>query len=389
MERPSRAEAGQTLVIFVFAIIGLLAMVGLAVDGGTVLLERRRMQNAADAAALAGGRQLAQLMCDDTISAADGDQYILAEMRKYARKNGVRDPSSDAVAEYMRFDANDDVVPFNPERLVGNSLSGGQGIPPGAAGISATVEIERWTHFVTLIGIPRAGASAPAIAMAGPPRATGYVRPFGVPIQLVEDLDPEDPDNNAFSIIFKNDGGEVIWGDKMAQHRGWMNLAYVWNQGENDTFDRAVDEGADASVLKEWMEDGWEVILYADCGWGEPSFCGWGDYVHAKPGTNSSAVCQAPEYPVTIIVPVYDYIPDCPGEPIPDPKPACPTQGGSYCYHIVGFAGARIRNCSQGSGQIDLELARLILGEGEPSANPGYDQLACERITLMTVTLWQ
>ncbi len=388
MERRNRDEKGQTLVIFVFAIVGLLAMVGLAVDGGTVFLERRRMQNAADAAALAGTRELAELMCDESVSAEHGDQRILAEVRNYAQKNGVADPASNAVAEYMRFDG-DDVVPFSPGVLVGNSLSGGQGIPDGAAGISATMKIERSTHLVRLIGIPTAGATAPAIAVTGPLAAGGGLRPFGVPIELVEDLDPDDPDNNTFSISFKNDGGEIIWAGNIAQHRGWMNLGYVWNQGENDTFGRAVDDSTDANQLKEWMENGWQGTLYADCLWAAPTECGWGDYVHAKPGTNSSAICKAPGYPVEIIIPVYDYIPDCPEEPIPDPKPGCPTQGGGYCYHIVGFAGTRITGCSQGGGEIEAELARLIMGQGVPSPNDGYGHGVCERTALTTVTLWR
>ena len=387
MESSGQVETGQTLVIFVFALIGLLGMLGLAVDGGTVLLERRRMQSAADAAALAGTRQLAELTCDTTISAHDGDQYVLSEVRKYAQKNGVRNPNSNAAAEYLRFDGNN-IVPFNPRALVGNSLSGGEGIPDGAAGISATMRIERSTHFVTLIGIHSAPASAPAVAVTGPLAAGGGLRPFGVPVELVEDLDPDDDSNNDFSISFKNDGGEIMWAGQTAQHRGWMNLAYVWNQGEYDTFERAVDENAGASELKEWMENGWQGTLYADCLWfGEN--CGWGDYVHAKPGTNSSAICKAPEAPTEIIIPVYDYIPDCIDEPVPGHKPDCPTQGGSYVYHIVGFAGTLITDCSQGGGQIDAELARLIMGKGVPSPNGGFGSDVCEQTALTTVTLWE
>ncbi len=42
-------EQGQTVVIVAFAVIALLAFAGLAIDGGTAYLNRRRMQNAADA----------------------------------------------------------------------------------------------------------------------------------------------------------------------------------------------------------------------------------------------------------------------------------------------------------------------------------------------------
>ncbi len=46
-------DRGQVLIIFVFAIVGLIGMTGLAIDGGNVYSDRRHAQNAADTAALA------------------------------------------------------------------------------------------------------------------------------------------------------------------------------------------------------------------------------------------------------------------------------------------------------------------------------------------------
>jgi Flp pilus assembly protein TadG len=55
-----KSESGQALILITFAIIGLIALTGLAVDGGLAYSERRSAQNAADsaafAAALAHGR---------------------------------------------------------------------------------------------------------------------------------------------------------------------------------------------------------------------------------------------------------------------------------------------------------------------------------------------
>src|SRR5512138_2380018 len=47
------ADRGQVLIIFVFAIVGLVGMTGLAIDGGNIYSDRRHAQNAADTAALA------------------------------------------------------------------------------------------------------------------------------------------------------------------------------------------------------------------------------------------------------------------------------------------------------------------------------------------------
>ena len=54
MHRNDRFQRGQALIIIVFSIIALVGMIGLAIDGGNAFADRRRAQNAADAAALAG-----------------------------------------------------------------------------------------------------------------------------------------------------------------------------------------------------------------------------------------------------------------------------------------------------------------------------------------------
>lgn len=51
-------ERGQSIVLIALMLIGLVAIAGLVFDGGTAYAQRRRMQNAADAAAMAGAHQL-------------------------------------------------------------------------------------------------------------------------------------------------------------------------------------------------------------------------------------------------------------------------------------------------------------------------------------------
>lgn len=49
------SEHGQMLVIFALALVALIGMVGLIIDGGDTFLQRREQQNVADAAAMAAG----------------------------------------------------------------------------------------------------------------------------------------------------------------------------------------------------------------------------------------------------------------------------------------------------------------------------------------------
>jgi Mg-chelatase subunit ChlD len=52
--KASETESGQSIIILVFAFLGLVAMVGLALDLGMLYVERIRMKRAVDAATLAG-----------------------------------------------------------------------------------------------------------------------------------------------------------------------------------------------------------------------------------------------------------------------------------------------------------------------------------------------
>ncbi|MBI3923649.1 MAG: Tad domain-containing protein, partial [Armatimonadetes bacterium] len=51
---------GQTLVVIAFSLIVTLLFAGLAIDGSNAYQQRRRMQNAADAGAMAGARDIAK-----------------------------------------------------------------------------------------------------------------------------------------------------------------------------------------------------------------------------------------------------------------------------------------------------------------------------------------
>ena len=64
MKTQLRNESGQILVILAFAMVALLGITALAVDGSMVLNDRREDQSTADSAALAGGGAAVQLMKD-------------------------------------------------------------------------------------------------------------------------------------------------------------------------------------------------------------------------------------------------------------------------------------------------------------------------------------
>jgi hypothetical protein len=69
--RSGETEAGQTLVMFVLALFVLLGMAAVAVDVGFFFSQRRGLQNAADAAALAGAHALPENAAEARASAQE------------------------------------------------------------------------------------------------------------------------------------------------------------------------------------------------------------------------------------------------------------------------------------------------------------------------------
>ena len=72
-------ETGQSILIIAFIVLVLLALVALVVDVGNAYAHRRMVQNAVDAAALAGARQLAFREVrdpDDPVLVIEGFDYV-------------------------------------------------------------------------------------------------------------------------------------------------------------------------------------------------------------------------------------------------------------------------------------------------------------------------
>ena len=90
----ARSDAGQVIVVLAVAMVGLLVAVGLAVDGGTAYLERRRAQNAADAAAREGARQLYTWQVRGAYAEENpttGETALLSAVCAAAEANGIPD----------------------------------------------------------------------------------------------------------------------------------------------------------------------------------------------------------------------------------------------------------------------------------------------------------
>jgi hypothetical protein len=101
-------QRGQSLIIVVFAFIGILALVGLSIDLGLVYVERVRVGRAADATALAAVAELPL------------EQAAQMRARDYLRDNGY-DPD-DFYTRVVINPGADDVVIAGPEEVDANTV---------------------------------------------------------------------------------------------------------------------------------------------------------------------------------------------------------------------------------------------------------------------------
>jgi hypothetical protein len=76
-----RSVRAQIAILFALSAVGLVALIGLVVDGGTIYVQRRTVQTAADAAALAGLRSLRNAMSPAQVAS------IATSITQYARLN--------------------------------------------------------------------------------------------------------------------------------------------------------------------------------------------------------------------------------------------------------------------------------------------------------------
>jgi Flp pilus assembly protein TadG len=135
--RPRReGERGQILVLFTIAIVVIIGMLGLVLDGGSAFAQRRDEQNVSDLAAIAGADAY-------LTSAGDKTAAALAAANLIASRNGYVTNAATGV---------------NVEVLITSEASG--------ASVKVTVTKPHANNFSSILGMPSWGVSAKATAQA-------------------------------------------------------------------------------------------------------------------------------------------------------------------------------------------------------------------------------
>ena len=137
-------ESGVVLIIFALAMVILLGMIAIAIDGGYGFVQNRRAQNAADFAAFAAAQQLnTSTYCSGTTSPTT--QQIAAIVQKLVDDNGSGIGTA-WKAEFLN-SKHQAIEPFSP----GNYPT--RNPPPGACGVSVNATPKWASFFAGIFGI--------------------------------------------------------------------------------------------------------------------------------------------------------------------------------------------------------------------------------------------
>jgi len=173
-------DPGQSLVIFAVALVAIIAMVGLVIDGGNAFVQQRATQNGNDAVAEAGAGQLARRMLGVPPVGNDAtwDARVAEAINQTANANGV---TVVGIPQYVSWDpVNDLATPVGP---VGTGS-----IPASAQGVQVGANRTFDTYFSGVIGLSRFTSTTDATAVTGyaETAAAGTLIPLTFPIVLTQ-----------------------------------------------------------------------------------------------------------------------------------------------------------------------------------------------------------
>ncbi len=303
-------ERGQAIVIIALVMIALVAFAGLVFDGGTAYAERRRMQNAAEAGAVAGAYKLAfggpsvtNEMVNDAIH-----QYAI-NRNAQSRYGGQ---TADFQAYYIDADGNSTGVSVkdNP----------GQGPANTARGVMVIATTSFNTFFMNVIGMPVGTVSAQAKAKFVPPNNVSNLSPI-MPKCL-------NPGATTFADCgFKADGTYYnLWDGGGPGNFGWADWG---NTNDPKTDPICSGAGSGTPLLCENLRHPETMVYTHNCNPLPDTTVSVGDCVDGLTGVKNATDIRAALS--SLIGP----------PPIPVTVPIWNTSSGSgsgLSYNIIGFA---------------------------------------------------
>jgi len=340
--RSGHRTIGQMLVVFSLSLTGLVLMVGLVVDGGYALVQRRSSQNSADFAALAGARIVAEWIAGNKTDGTDTN--VKAAIVASNSVNG---------GAAITFGATGSPVYVAVDGAVLGYVGGGS-IPSAAVGVQVSTN-HSWTpYFLRLAGITTWSAGATATARGGyydggPP---GGVFPAGIAEAFFDGRVPcagdvsNSPDSPCYPQRLTPGNLNVPGGF------GWLKFGCDGMGLGQDPPDNAGGCATSLGFLQ--TEIGPPSRSFGCCS--AIGLDGSADQIGSLPGNKVSADCSYwIDSNALVTVPVWD---------------VAGGSGSNAWYHIVGYTGFQITGCDGGK---DLEgVWRQPFYLGPTTTVPGF-----------------
>lgn len=310
--QPARA-AGQSIVLVALAIVVLVAMAGLGLDGANAFNQRRNTANAADAAAMAGSNALIQQL---QAQVASGTPMPSA-------------PVYSAVSTYLNAHEIDPTAAKNPwtAYYVDSSgtrmgaVSSGGTINASAKGVAVDVQYTFDTWFMGVFGRETLTVGGTATAIFGKKKFdTGDL----LPIALSEDAANDMKDDTGDVYVFNGDSGNAIGPGNFGSislHPGVDSPNATGNMSQCTNPTPAHD------TASYWWCNGTTYDVHAD------------QWLYSDPGeptgAKSAVDWRIGNNPIGL-VPIYD---DCKSDKSGDPLLTKEEQcnGNNAQFHIIGF----------------------------------------------------
>ncbi len=403
---------GQSVVVVVLALVALLAVLGLALDGTNVYRARRILQNAADKGALAGSLLIARNRGIVEITRGQ----VWGEVSRYVRMNGGNPDK--AVAYLVVNEDCDGQVEEDPTDGVDNDGDGVLDEDPGSFGnpdlrmdasniaITGVVPIDRSVEgvWVTTTGdvtvlfggflrrtseTVRARARADIRAVGGIPPGQG-VAPIAVHYEVVRRARRGDTitvwDGYNYQVTLTTSGGSSTnYGEPSNPYSGWLNLGWIHN-AERETFEnREVDQSPGTNELRRWFSQGSPQSVYAGPISEPPNPPSTrGDFIFGDPGIRTTVLHEIRRLiGRTFLFIVYDR-----WHTRNDLNQMFPTHGDfpeKIFFHAIGFVAVTVTDVRSG-GAVKYVRGTFQSFTTAGSAIPGRG-LACDDMMARTVSL--
>jgi hypothetical protein len=338
--RNRHGARGQIIMLFAFSITLILLVVGLVVDGGNALVQRRNAQNASDFAALAGARVVAEKIGGDTVNGTDSNVRAAIDRSIAVNKGAPLTYGSPNGPQYVT--SSGATVGF-----LGDSST----IPTGAVGVKLGTSRVFHPFFLGIIGMSTWTTSASATAKGGysagaPP---GPVFPMGIAQAFFDGRQPCAGDISATV-------GDLCYPAHLTA--GSLNVpgGFGWLKFGCSGYGLGQGSSGGCTTSKPFLQDeiGPPGNSYGCCtAIGLP---GSPDFIGSLPGNKASADCN---YYITnhsmLTVAVWD---------------SAGGTGSNAYYHVVGYTGFQITSCDGGK---DIEgVWRVPIYVGPTTTTPGF-----------------